>query len=57
MLRYLITYAEAHTPFTTDFFEPGNHWTEGAGMVVYDLKENAYTTDGYNWQPIEPFKS
>lgn len=52
-MRYLITYAEIHTPFLTEWFQAENHWQEGVGMVVYDLQKEMFTTDGQNWRELE----
>lgn len=52
-MRYLITTKINIKPFFTSWFIPENHFDEEIGMVVYDLKECKYTTDGYNWHEIE----
>lgn len=52
MNRYLVT-TENYTPFFTDWFEAENHFNKDYGMVVYDLSERKYTTDGTNWHPIQ----
>jgi len=49
-MRYLVTVPD-YAPFFTNNFEAANHWQDG--MVVYDLKEERYTTDGEYWMAIE----
>jgi len=49
-MRYLITTKE-HEPFLTKWFDPENHFIPG--MIVYDLEEIKYTTDGNNWHEIK----
>lgn len=49
-MQYLIT-SKDHEPFITKWFESENHFT--VGMIVYDLINHCYTTDGINWVPIE----
>jgi hypothetical protein len=52
-MRYLITTKEMETPFLTAWFEPENHFNPEVGMIVYDLHENKFTTDGKTWKEIE----
>ena len=49
-MRYLVT-TEGYPAFLTKWFDPKNHFIPG--MVVYDLAENKYTTDGKNWNEIK----
>ena len=51
--RYLITTKENYSPFLTKWFEPENHFNADSEMIVYDLVENKYTTDGKKWHKIE----
>ena len=51
-MRYLITTEGTHPPFFTKWFEPENHFNKDLGMVVYDLHEEMYTTDGITWNEI-----
>ncbi|NLH45600.1 MAG: hypothetical protein GX451_05685 [Acholeplasmataceae bacterium] len=49
-MRYLITYKDPGVePFITQWFHEG---VFTPGMVVYDLLENEYTTDGKTWIAI-----
>lgn len=50
-MRYLTT-TKAYEPFFTKWFEPENHFNDELGMIVYDLVENKYTTDGLEWHDI-----
>lgn len=52
-MRYLITTKKTYSPFLTKWFEPENHFNSDLDMVVYDLVENKYTTDGKKWHDIE----
>ncbi len=52
-MRYLITTKETYSPFLTEWFEPENHFNADLDMIVYDLVENKYTTDGNKWHEIE----
>jgi hypothetical protein len=51
-MRYLITTNEKHQPFLTKWFDPENHFNPDIGMIVYDLVEEKFTTDGVNWNDI-----
>ena len=51
-MNYLIT-MDNQEPFLTNWFEYENNFQEGAGMIVYNLLDITYTTDGVNWQDIE----
>ena len=50
-MRYLITTRDC-APFYSAYFEPENHFNADAGMIVYDLHNDTYTTDGENWKAI-----
>ena len=52
MYQYLIT-TKTGEPFFTDWFDPENNFNAEAGMVVYDLFNYLYTTDGKNWKDIQ----
>lgn len=49
-MQYLIT-SKDHKPFLTKWFEAENHFSDG--MIVYDLINHCYTTDGIVWLKIE----
>ena len=51
-MKYLITTEGTNTPFYTQWFEPEKHFNKDLGMVVYDLYEELYTTDGITWNEI-----
>ena len=51
-MKYLITTEGTNTPFYTQWFEPEKHFNKDLGMVVYDLYEELYTTDGVTWNEI-----
>jgi hypothetical protein len=48
-MRYLVT-QEGMPPMYTKWFHAENNFVNG--MVVYDLREHLYTTDGHTWQDI-----
>lgn len=52
-MRYLITTKEIKSPFLTQWFESDNHFNNEVEMIVYDLVECKFTTDGKNWHDIE----
>ena len=52
-MRYLITTKGAYSPFFTKWFDAENHFNADLDMIVYDLVENKYTTDGEEWHEIE----
>ena len=52
-MRYLITTNNVNSPFLTRWFEPENHFNSEIEMIVYDLVEKKFTTDGKNWCDIE----
>ena len=37
----------------TKWFEPENHFNPDIEMIVYDLVEYKFTTDGKTWHDIE----
>ena len=43
---YLVTHPN-YAPFLTNWFDSENHFTED--MVVYNLLNNTYTTNGIEW--------
>jgi hypothetical protein len=47
-MQYLIT-TKDHEPFLTKWFEPENNFNPDVEMVVYDLYNNTYTSDGVIW--------
>lgn len=49
-MQYLIT-LPSNEPFITKWFEAENNFVEG--MIVYDLINHCFTTDGINWNPIQ----
>lgn len=50
-MRYLITTID-FTPFYSAYFDAENHFNAEIGMVVFDLHNDTYTTDGENWKAI-----
>ena len=48
-MKYLIYIPEGE-PFFTNWFEAENHFVNG--MVVFDLYQGLFTTDGTTWLPI-----
>jgi hypothetical protein len=52
-MRYLVTTEETYMPFLTDNFDSKNHFNMAIGMIVYDLFQKKYTTDGKTWRNIE----
>jgi len=52
-MRYLITTKEVKSPFLTDWFDPENHFNPDVEMIVYDLYNYEFTTDGKIWHKIE----
>ena len=51
-MRYLVT-VENLPPFLTNWFDYDSHWRDGIGMMVYDIYNQTYTTDGKIWSEIE----
>jgi len=51
-MRYLIT-TNIQPPFLTDWFDYENHFNSEVNMVVFDLYNQTYTTDGLIWLIIE----
>lgn len=51
-MRYLIT-CDVCMPFLTKWFDAENNFNKEVGMVVFDLLNQVYTTDGYNWENIQ----
>ena len=52
-MRYLIITKEVASPFLTEWFEPENHFNPDIEMIVYDLVEFKFTTDGKVWRNIK----
>ena len=48
-MNYLIQPKDSE-PFLTRYYEYDNHYTEG--MIVYDLVNFLYTTNGIDWKNI-----
>lgn len=48
-MRYLIT-SSIHPPLLTHWFNEKDFKSD---MVVYDIRNRVYTTDGVKWQEIE----
>jgi hypothetical protein len=53
IMRYLITTKEVNSPFLTDWFDAENHFNPDEEMVVYDLCNNEFTTDGKTWHKLD----
>lgn len=51
--QYLITTKETYEPFFTEWFDTENHFNPDLDMIVYDLYNHKYTTDGNTWHNIE----
>ncbi len=51
-MQYLIT-TKDNPPFLTKWFDAENNFNSELGMVVYDLINNKYTTNGIDWADIE----
>jgi hypothetical protein len=51
-MRYLVT-TNSTSPFLTDWFDAENHFNSEIEMVVYDLSECKFTSDGKTWNRIE----
>lgn len=51
-MRYLVT-TNCTSPCLTNWFNPENHWNIEMGLVVYDLLERKYMTNGKDWIDIE----
>ena len=52
-MRYLVTTNEIKSPFLTDWFDSENNFNSEVGMIVYDMVEFKFTTDGTTWHTIE----
>lgn len=52
-MRYLVTEMDGFSPFLTNVYDYENNWDDRIGMVIYDLQNLTYTTDGKTWMPIE----
>ena len=50
-MRYLVTTNVSH-PFFTNWFDSESHFDNDVEMVVYDLIEKLFTTDGKSWNKI-----
>jgi hypothetical protein len=50
-MRYLVT-TNCYEPFYTEWFDPENNFNKAAEMVVFDLYEKKYMTDGKTWHVI-----
>lgn len=50
-MRYLVI-TSTYEPFRTDWFDSGNNYNEDIDMIVFDLWNNKYTSDGKTWQEI-----
>lgn len=50
--QYLIT-MDGEEPFFTEWFDRENNYRPDLNMVVYDLNNHRYTTDGTTWHHIE----
>lgn len=51
-MRYLITTNNSE-PAYTRWFDAENNFNASVGMVVFDLYNGCYTTDGITWKEIE----
>jgi hypothetical protein len=51
-MRYLIT-TKSEEPFFTNWFESENNFDAKLEMIVYDLLNCLFTTDGKEWNTIQ----
>ena len=49
-MHYLI-HPKDSEPFLTRYYDYANHFEDG--MIVYNLWNQTYSTDGITWKPIE----
>jgi hypothetical protein len=47
-MNYLIV-TNTYEPFYTNWFIAENNWIEGCEMVVFNLMNHTYTTNGKDW--------
>lgn len=50
-MQYLVT-SDINPPYLTDWFDAENHFVDDINMVVYDLLNEVFTTNGQDWQDI-----
>ena len=51
-MKYLVT-TNNSKPFFTNWFDANNHFNKEVEMVVYDLFNHLFTTNGKEWNDIE----
>jgi len=51
-MNYLIT-ADGMEPFLTKWYDYENNYRADLNMVVYDLDNQCYTTNGTDWKELE----
>lgn len=50
--RYLIT-MDGEEPFTTEWYDYENNYRSDLNMVIYNLHNHTYSTNGIDWKSIE----
>lgn len=50
--RYLIT-MDGEEPFTTEWYDFQNNYRADLNMIVYDLHNNLYSTNGIDYKELE----
>ena len=50
-MKYLVCYTGNKDAFFTNWFDAENHFVDG--MVVFNVHQYVYTTDGTTWLPIK----
>lgn len=50
-MRYLIV-SDSYAPFYSTYFDAENHFNKDDNMVVFNLTNHLYTTDGKHWFDI-----
>ena len=50
-MRYLII-VQGEPPYYTKWYTNENCWRDNCGMMVFDLMNHEYTTNGIDWKDI-----
>ena len=51
-MNYLIV-TNSYEPFYTNWFDAKNHYVPELEMVVFNLLNHTFTTNGTDWYPIK----
>jgi len=51
-MNYLIV-TSCYEPFYTNWFDAENNFNQAADMVVFNLLNHTYTTNGIDWHEIK----